>query len=67
MTKRSKCGTSRVANAGLLSGKGRGPISIKGGYKSQSVGQQKKEGGGGGLITLYVWDSKSRECRITLR
>lgn len=65
MTKRSKCGTSRVANAGLLSGKGRGPISIKGGYKSQSVGQQKKEGGG--LITLYVWDSKSRECRITLR
>lgn len=48
MTKRSKCGTSRVANAGLLLGKGRGPISIKGGYKSQSVGQQKKEGGGGG-------------------
>lgn len=63
MTKRSKCGTSRVANAGLLSGKGRGPISIKGGYKSQSVGQQKKKGGGGWVIALKVWDSKKKKGR----
>lgn len=58
MTKRSKCGTSRVANAGLLLGKGRGPISIKGGYKSQSVGQQKKKGGGGGNSTQSVGQQK---------